>query len=137
MYLLHDNERVVKWKSSIKKGNSNPVYQESSELDLADLEEGKTELHVLVMNYELLGRNSEVGRVKFGEDVSDCTTGQTHWNKSLDSPNRSVTAWHPIFPSPPKQLLGPMRSRSSSRERSRSWSPVAKLKKAIGMQVLH
>lgn len=134
---MRGEERLSKWKSTLKRANPNPVYKESCELDLTAtrLSEEDIEIHVLVMRSDL-SQHSEVALVKFGGDVG--RSGESHWREAHSNPDQTFAGWHPLFPPPYTQLI-PTRSYRSSTRRSRSPSPsrlpAKVLKPMLGMQL--
>lgn len=142
--LMCGEERLSKWKTSVRRLDPNPIYKEVGELELIK-ECDDVELHVLIKKSDYLTQQNVVGLIKLGQDVGRYRTGRSQWIEAMATPNKTITTWHPIFPPPPvspSQLapMGSLRSSFRSRSRSRSPSPsqsgrLKVLKPMIGMQL--
>ena len=116
--LLYQGQRMTKWKTSTKKGTTNPVFNEMCEIDISNFDIEEIQFSAVVMNYDRLGHNSEVGSVLFGDSVSH-DSGQSHWRKIMIDTNTGVYRWHPLIPP-----ASSIRSGSNSPAIRRSKSPV-------------
>lgn len=91
--LLFDGKKVKKKKTSTRKQETNPVYNECMMFDVPpDL------LHRILLVISVAdsrtdsARSDVIGRVVIGSG----TTGESlrHWHQMLISPRRPVAAWH-------------------------------------------
>lgn len=91
--LLFDGKKVKKKKTSARKQETNPVYNECMMFDVPpDL------LHRILLVISVAdsrtdsARSDVIGRVVIGSG----TTGESlrHWHQMLISPRRPVAAWH-------------------------------------------
>ena len=115
--LIQQGQRISKWKTSTKKGTVNPIFYEMCEVDVSGMEIEDVQLDIVVMDYDRLGHNNEIGCVMFGDLVSHMS-GLSHWKKVMIETNTEVCQWHPLVP---RQSL----SRSSSPQRYGSRSSLA------------
>lgn len=115
-------------KTSHLKGASNPIFNEVFEIDIESMNLEELQLDLVVMNYDRLGHNNEIGGVSLGDNVTH-KSGCSHWNKLMIETNSDVTMWHPLLPLPTTTHLRPSSSSSSSsfkksrKSRSPSHSP--------------
>ena len=53
-------------------------------------------MEAFVMDHDRFYRNTVVGMVTLGSNVSD-ESGKAHWLEMLSSPRQQVSHWHPIM----------------------------------------
>ena len=87
------------------------------------------------MDYDRFGRNTEMGRVSLGNDVTHAS-GQSHWKRVMQVVNKHHSYWHAIKPISSPSFATPSRSRSRTRSRTRSRSPsIQSGVTPVGMQI--
>jgi len=91
----YEGSRISKWKTGAIRNTLNPVFNELCVLDISAMELPSLEVEVMVADYDRFGRNSELGSITFGSDVTS-VSGKRHWDEVLGSPNSCYTYWHPI-----------------------------------------
>ena len=116
-------QRLAKWRSSVRRLEPHPVFKEVCELELKD-EEEEVEIHVWIKKSEYLSQQNEIGLVRLAHDTGHYGLGESQLMEAFARPNTTVTAWHPVFPPPPPaSQLAPEGSQQGSLHRSRSRSP--------------
>ena len=95
--LMQQNERLIKWKTTVKKNTLTPVFYESTQFNVAAIDLKSIHLDILIMDHDRVGRNSTLGIVKLGYEV-DHTSGENQWQYALNNPNRLCSTWHSIHP---------------------------------------
>lgn len=92
---MYHNQRISKWKTSTKKNTCNAIFSELCEIDISSMNLEEIELDVMVMNYDRLGHNNEIGGISLGNNSSH-NSGQSHWNRVMIDTNTSISRWHPL-----------------------------------------
>lgn len=97
IYLVHNGQRVAKKKTHVKKRTLNPVFNESF---VFDLPAGATSLdsislEFLVLDWDRVTKNEEIGRLELGGTKSS-GTALHHWNEVINSPRRQIAEWHKL-----------------------------------------
>ncbi|XP_064397992.1 synaptotagmin-7-like isoform X2 [Halichondria panicea] len=93
--LHHKLIRQYQWKSSIKKQTVSPIYNEQFQFDVLQMSLDKVTLELLVMDYDRFGRDSVIGSVQIGADVSEDSC-KTHWEELVSTPSHAVSRWHSV-----------------------------------------
>ena len=94
--LIYAGRKIKKKKTSVKRNEKNPVYNESMIFDVP----GKF-LHKIGFLITVEHRNFEteqttvLGRVVMGSPVQNQSL--RHWNQMLAFPRRAVAGWHKVF----------------------------------------
>lgn len=110
IYLMMQNKRLEKKKTTIKMKTLNPYYNESFSYDVAaeKMQASKrwhflnskyfqrVHLHIIVSDYDRVGSNERIGQVIIGPNATGA--GQRHWLEMLATPRRSVAQWHTLQP---------------------------------------
>ncbi|CAG9766090.1 unnamed protein product [Ceutorhynchus assimilis] len=96
VYLIINGKRTKKKKSSCKKGNCNPVWNEALMFNLPSSSTQNTELEICVFDQgnDIMGSNPLLGCCTIGPKASG--TGKEHWNDMIQSPRKTVFCWHTI-----------------------------------------
>ena len=93
--LLFDGKKVKKKRTSVRRQESNPVYNEAMTFDVP-----ATYLHRILFVISVADKASEttrsdvIGRVVIGS----ATSGDPlkHWHQMLVAPRKPVAAWHKL-----------------------------------------
>ena len=96
-YLIHDNKRLNKWKTEVKKNTLVPIYNESFQFDLSGLDMRSVSLEIWIMDYDWFSRNDKMGVVYVGAN-SPQEVGRSHWAEILSAPEHQTSHWHTIIP---------------------------------------
>lgn len=96
IYLMSQNKRLEKKKTTIKMKTLNPYYNESFSYDVSPEKMQKVHLHVIVSDYDRVGSNERIGQVIIGAQASGA--GAKHWQDMIATPRRSVPQWHTLIP---------------------------------------
>ncbi|KAI6233593.1 C2 calcium-dependent membrane targeting domain containing protein [Aphelenchoides fujianensis] len=96
IYLMMQNKRLEKKKTTIKMKTLNPYFNESFSFDVTPEKMQRVHLHVIVSDYDRVGSNERIGQVIIGGQANGA--GLKHWNDMLQTPRRSVAAWHVLVP---------------------------------------
>ncbi|XP_059469596.1 synaptotagmin-10-like [Neocloeon triangulifer] len=100
--LICQGRRIKKRKTSVKKANLNPVYNEALVFDVPSENVDDVSLLIKVLDYDRVGSNELLGCAGIGAQIAGL--GREHWLQMLDSPRRPVAQWHPLKESPPPPL---------------------------------
>lgn len=93
--LLYHGQRMCKWKTSVKKSTTNPIFNELYEIDISTMSVEEIQFEVLVMSYDRLGHNYQVGSVAFGDAVAH-VSGRSHWKRVMIDTSTEISRWHPL-----------------------------------------
>uniref|UniRef100_A0AC34RH97 C2 domain-containing protein n=1 Tax=Panagrolaimus sp. JU765 TaxID=591449 RepID=A0AC34RH97_9BILA len=96
IYLMMQNKRLEKKKTTIKMKTLNPYYNESFSYDVPPEKMQRVHLHIIVSDYDRVGSNERIGQVIIGPNATGA--GQRHWLEMLGTPRRSVAQWHTLQP---------------------------------------
>ena len=98
VYLVYQQRRVAKWKSSIKRNTLVAVFNEPFHFDLEKRDINHVRLEVVVMDFDRFSRNDYIGTVLLGANVHH-DSGRSHWMDVVEtSQQRIVSRWHSIKP---------------------------------------
>ena len=95
--MMLQEQRLLKWKTTIKKNTLMPVFYESASFDTTTVDINNIHFDVIVMDHDRVGRNNVLGSVKLGSKVG-LVSGEKQWKQILENPNRSLSTWHCIKP---------------------------------------
>lgn len=95
IYLLYNNQRIVKKRTHVKKRTTSPVFNESFVFDIP-YNEGleNVSLEFQILDYDRVTKNEMIGRLEMGAKVSG--TAQKHWLEVTSSPRRQIAEWHKL-----------------------------------------
>lgn len=113
--LMHHNERLIKWKTTVKRNTLTPVFYESTHFNVAAIDLNTVHFDILIMDHDRVGRNSILGVVKLGYKV-DHKSGKNQWQYALNNPNQLCSTWHSIHST--------QKGKSSLQRRSKSPSCI-------------
>uniref|UniRef100_A0A0N4UPU8 Protein amnionless n=1 Tax=Dracunculus medinensis TaxID=318479 RepID=A0A0N4UPU8_DRAME len=91
IYLMMQNKRLEKKKTTIKMKTLNPYYNESFSFDVSPEKVQRVHLQITVSDYDRVGSNERIGQVIIGHNASGVALKQ--WNDMLATPRRSVAQW--------------------------------------------
>ena len=97
IYVIHENKRVSKWKTEVKKNTLVPIYNESFQFDISGMDIKQVSLEIWIMDYDWFSRNDKMGVVYVGAN-SPQEVGRCHWLEILSSPEHQTSHWHTIIP---------------------------------------
>ncbi|XP_051957612.1 synaptotagmin-6-like [Xyrauchen texanus] len=108
--LVCDGRRLKKKKTSIKKNTLNPTYNEAIIFDIPPENMDQVNLHISVMDYDLVGHNEIIGVCRVGCHAEGL--GRDHWNEMLAYPRKPIAHWHPLVE--PKKSEKEWKNRTAS-----------------------
>ena len=112
IYLVHNNQRIAKKKTHIKKRSLNPVFNESFVFDLPNRDGGlaSSQLEFVMLDWDRVTKNEVprsglvspyfsqfqvIGRLTLGGP--ECSgTALRHWEEIQASPRRQIAQWHKL-----------------------------------------
>ncbi|NXT11286.1 SYT12 protein, partial [Prunella fulvescens] len=94
VYLLQDGRKISKKKTAVKRGDTNPVFNEAMIFSVPAIVLQELSLRVTVAESGEDGRGDNTGHVLIGPAASGM--GTTHWNQMLATLRRPVSMWHPL-----------------------------------------
>lgn len=103
VHLVHKGVRQAKWKTSVKRNSLTPVFNESFQFNISEMDVSDISLEFVVMDYDRFSRNDLIGVAYVGRHESTLF-GHSHWEEVLCSIGVSISRWHPILPDTPLYL---------------------------------
>ncbi|NXU33900.1 SYT12 protein, partial [Drymodes brunneopygia] len=94
VYLLQDGRKISKKKTAVKRGDTNPVFNEAMIFSVPAIVLQELSLRVTVAESGEDGRGDNTGHVLIGPAASGM--GTTHWNQMLATLRKPVSMWHPL-----------------------------------------
>ncbi|XP_042562989.1 synaptotagmin-12 [Clupea harengus] len=94
VYLLQDGRKISKKKTSMKRDDTNPIFNEAMIFSVPAVVLQDLSLRITVAENTDDGRGENVGHVIIGPEASGM--GITHWNQMLATLRKPVSMWHPI-----------------------------------------
>ncbi|NWV66523.1 SYT12 protein, partial [Malurus elegans] len=94
VYLLQDGRKISKKKTVVKRGDTNPVFNEAMIFSVPAIVLQELSLRVTVAESGEDGRGDNTGHVLIGPAASGM--GTTHWNQMLATLRKPVSMWHPL-----------------------------------------
>uniref|UniRef100_A0A8U8B6E8 Synaptotagmin-12 n=1 Tax=Geospiza parvula TaxID=87175 RepID=A0A8U8B6E8_GEOPR len=94
VYLLQDGRKISKKKTAVKRGDTNPVFNEAMIFSVPAIVLQELSLRVTVAESGEDGRGDNTGHVLIGPSASGM--GTTHWNQMLATLRKPVSMWHPL-----------------------------------------
>ena len=93
LYLFHNNQRIAKKKTHVKKHTTNPVFNESFVFDVP-FSEGLQNLSLVffLLGYDKLYKNKVIGKLEIGSK----SEAAKHWHEVEASPRRQIAEWHKL-----------------------------------------
>lgn len=111
--MMQQDQRLLKWKTTVKKSTLMPVFYESTHFDVSMVDFRRIHFDILIMDHDRVGRNSTLGVVKLGYDVEH-TSGEKQWQQALTNPNQTFSTWHCIRPVEKGKSRSPTHRQSKS-----------------------
>lgn len=106
VYLLKSDKKVFKKKTSVKRTERSPIYNESMTFSVPPYMLNSVQIRLTVVNgVESNGDNNKIkpiGHVIVGGNTSG--KGLRHWNQMLTSLRRPVAMWHPLRQSTKRKI---------------------------------
>lgn len=94
--LIYGGRKIKKKKTSVKRHEKNPVYNESMIFDIPAEFLHKIGFLITIEHKNFESEQSTVlGRVVMGSPVHN--NALRHWNQMLAFPRRSIAGWHKVF----------------------------------------
>ncbi|XP_066465598.1 synaptotagmin-12 [Tiliqua scincoides] len=94
VYLLQDGRKISKKKTAMKRGDTNPVFNEAMIFSVPAIVLQELSLRVTVAECSEDGRAENIGHVVIGPAAGGM--GITHWNQMLATLRKPVSMWHPL-----------------------------------------
>ncbi|PWA24531.1 synaptotagmin-12 [Gambusia affinis] len=94
VYLLQDGRKISKKKTSTKRDDTNPIFNEAMIFSVPSAVLQELSLRVTVAEATDDGRGENLGHVIIGPEASGM--GITHWNQMLATLRKPVSMWHPL-----------------------------------------
>ncbi|XP_077453435.1 synaptotagmin-12 [Stigmatopora argus] len=94
VYLLQDGRKISKKKTSTKRDDTNPIFNEAMIFSVPSLVLQELSLRVTVAETSEDGRGENLGHVIIGPEAGGM--GITHWNQMLATLRKPVSMWHPL-----------------------------------------
>ncbi|NWV46756.1 SYT12 protein, partial [Daphoenositta chrysoptera] len=94
VYLLQDGRKISKKRTAVKRGDTNPVFNEAMIFSVPAIVLQELSLRVTVAESGEDGRGDNTGHVLIGPAASGM--GTTHWNQMLATLRKPVSMWHPL-----------------------------------------
>ncbi|XP_028408409.1 synaptotagmin-7-like [Dendronephthya gigantea] len=94
IYFMQGGKRIEKKKTTIKKRNRDPVWNESFIFNVSVEKLRDTSFNFIVMDYDRITQNEAIGQVT----LSYRSTGASlhHWTEMMNNPRRPIAKWHKI-----------------------------------------
>lgn len=98
VYLLKDGKKVSKKKTTIKRMESSPIYNESMIFSVPPYMLGSIQIRLTVAQLIVAGLDRmqilPIGHVIVGDETTG--KGLKHWNQMMSSLRKPVAMWHPL-----------------------------------------
>lgn len=94
VYLLQDGRKISKKKTSTKRDDTNPIFNEAMIFSVPSIVLQELSLRVTCAEATDDGRGENLGHVIIGPEASGI--GITHWNQMLATLRKPVSMWHPL-----------------------------------------
>eukprot|EP00057_Strongylocentrotus_purpuratus_P014314 XP_011668788.1 PREDICTED: synaptotagmin-6 [Strongylocentrotus purpuratus] len=88
--------RVKKKKTSVRKCNCNPTWNEAIIFNVPAAALNACSLELIVMDYDLLGQCEKIGETVVGPHSGGL--GQDQWTEMVQTPKKPVSVWHTLRP---------------------------------------
>lgn len=96
---MHKGVRQAKWRTSVKRNTLTPVFNESFQFDLSEMNIDDITLEFIVVDYDCFTKDDWVGEAIIGKNALS-QQGRLHWTEVLASPHSAITNWHSIISTP-------------------------------------
>merc|ERR1712012_276281 len=98
IYLLFNNQRIVKKKTHVKKRTLNPVFNESFVFDLPKTQDSSLnsiQLEFIMLDWDRVTKNEVIGKLELGKKGNEGSQLH-HWTEIQVSPRRQIAEWHQL-----------------------------------------
>ncbi|BFZ09570.1 hypothetical protein BsWGS_12609 [Bradybaena similaris] len=92
VYLLQNGKKISKKKTSVKKGEKNPIFNEAMIFSVPATALPTVQLRITVAEFQSENKTPSLGHVIVGANTSG--TESTHWNQMMTSLRKPVAMWH-------------------------------------------
>ncbi|XP_064490179.1 synaptotagmin-12-like [Ornithodoros turicata] len=94
VYLVQNGKKISKKKTSIKRCDVNPIFNEAMIFSVPANNLKLIQLRITVADYQGEGKTTSVGHVIVG---SQCTgKSLSHWTQMMSSLRKPIAMWHPL-----------------------------------------
>lgn len=94
VYLLQNGKKISKKKTSVKKDEPNPIFNEAMIFSVPAHALQSLQLRVTVSEFQADGRTPSIGHVIVGSQASG--KALSHWNQMITSLRKPIAMWHPL-----------------------------------------
>ncbi|KAG8201248.1 hypothetical protein JTE90_019886 [Oedothorax gibbosus] len=94
IYLLQKGKKISKKKTSVKRGDRNPVFNEAMIFSVPAAALQNIQLRLTVAEYQAEGKTPSVGHIFVGPSCSG--KALSHWNQMISAPRKPIAMWHPL-----------------------------------------
>ncbi|GFR23781.1 synaptotagmin-12 [Trichonephila clavata] len=94
IYLLQKGKKISKKKTSVKKGDRNPVFNEAMIFSVPAGALQNIQLRLTLAEYQIEGKTPAIGHVFVGPHCSGKQL--SHWNQMISAPRKPIAMWHPL-----------------------------------------
>ncbi|CAL1275884.1 unnamed protein product [Larinioides sclopetarius] len=94
IYLLQKGKKISKKKTSVKKGDINPVFNEAMIFSVPAAALQNIQLRLTLAEYQAEGKTPAVGHIFVGPNCSGKSL--SHWNQMISAPRKPIAMWHPL-----------------------------------------
>lgn len=92
--LLHGDRKVKKKKTSIKKNDCDPLWNEEILFNIPLKQLKVSSLELKVFDYDVLSQDELIGQTMAGPNSSE--PGRSQWLEMIEVPRKSIAVWHPL-----------------------------------------
>ena len=95
LLLFHNEKRIAKRKTHVKRNTLNPTFNDTFDFDLPYEEDSlkNIQLDCILLDRDRTSKNTVVGHVAFGGEKCK-GTALKHWSEIITFPSREVEEWH-------------------------------------------
>ncbi|XP_071791993.1 synaptotagmin-12-like isoform X2 [Asterias amurensis] len=94
VYLLQGGKKVSKKKSSVKRGDNCPIFNEAMMFAVPSTILDKVTVRISVSENAPSGKTPSIGHVLVGSTCKGAAV--THWNQMMTVLRRPISMWHPL-----------------------------------------
>ena len=97
LLLFHNEKRIAKRKTHVKRNTLNPTFNDTFDFDLPYEENNlkNIKLDCVLLDRDRTSKNTVVGHLAFGGEKCKGTAFK-HWNEIITFPSREVEEWHKL-----------------------------------------
>ncbi|RUS71678.1 hypothetical protein EGW08_020567 [Elysia chlorotica] len=92
VYLLQNGKKISKKKTTVKRGEKNPIFNEAMIFSVPAAALPTVQLRITVAEFQTEMKTPSLGHVIVGAHTSG--TEATHWNQMMTSLRKPVAMWH-------------------------------------------